>query len=215
MYDTYNEANQKLSGTIVLYKNLPVWITEAEGQDKNVQLYFKELRTSRGNKACIWDKDWEFRNLGPRIGYANFDLGKGSYKEALYIQRMGVRQAHNTQGLSSKNLKMPNFKGNSKLSLPMTVAKFSNLYDKSGFLDMLEQKYPSLAQVATRFLKDPEVTSMAFNRQFGVRSHPVGPYYLTYRGKDIGYSDDFYKWKVSDPFKYLSETLDYLNLKTA
>lgn len=215
MYDTKEEANQKLGSTIVLYKSTPVYITEADGKGKDLTLYFKNLRTNTGDKASIFDKNFNFRNLGEKLGYFNLDTGKGSYRESVYVQRAGVRQSHSTQGLSQKNLRFSKLRGNPVLSLGPAGCQFALAYTNPGFLDMLEEKYPDLKAVESSFNKKDGWVSMAFNPKYSIRSDSVGPFYIQYRGKDIGFSSDFYKWKIADQFKHLYEHLEYLNVRIA
>jgi hypothetical protein len=217
MYDTREEANQKLGSTVVLYKEAPVLIRESGGvsgsKGSKLTLHFKYIRNGSLDEAPILDKGWEFRNLGPRVGYLNVDLGNGSYKEATYITRMGVRASHNTQGLSQKNLKIPNLGGSKRLALGPTVLTFQGVVSTPFFADMLEQKYPTMKDISTQFDKSPWLISKAFNRQFAIRRADIGPFYLQYRGKDIGHSDDLERWKIAEQYRYLDETMEYANLK--
>lgn len=217
MYDTRDEANQKLSGTIVLFKNNPVLIRESGGSNgsngSKLTLLFKYLRDGKADEALIVDKGWEFRNLGPRIGYLNVDMGQGSYKEATYVTRMGVRASHNTQGLSQKNLKFNSLKGSKRLGLSPQPITFANVSTQPYFLDMLEQKYPTVKDISTQFSKTSWLVSKAFDRQFAIRRDDVGPFYLQYRGKDVAHSEDFEKWKVAPHYAYLQEQMEYSNLK--
>lgn len=219
MYDNRDEANQKLSNTIVLYKDNPVLIRESGGQSgakgSKLTLLFKYIRDGKTDEAPILDKGWEFRNLGPRVGYLNVDLGNGSYKESLYVTRMGVRASHNTQGLSHKNLKIPNLRGSKRLGLGPSPLNFNSVSMTPFFADMLEQKYPSVKDISTQFSKHSWLISRAFDRQFAIRRDDIGPFYLQYRGKDVAHSSDFEKWKVGDQYKYLQEQMEHINLKVA
>lgn len=216
MYDTRDEANQKLSSTVVLYKNLPVFIREVGGSNgPKLTLHFKYIRTGNLEEAYILDKNWEFRNLGPRVGYLNVDMGNGSYKEASYVTRMGVRASHNTQGLSQKNLKFVPLKGSKRLNLGPSGLVFTSVVNTAFFADMLEQKYPDVKAISNEFVKNPWLISKAFDRQFAIRQDDVGPFYLQYRGKDIGHTDDFSRWKIAPQYNYLQEQMEYINLKVA
>lgn len=78
---------------------------------------------------------------------------------------------------------------------------------------MFKLLYPNLQDIGVLFTKNNNVTSKAFTREFAVRKSDVGPMYLQYKGRDIGHSDDLYRWKIADQFKHLRETLDHINLK--
>ena len=217
MFDTREEANQKLSSTVVLFKNAPVFIREANGSNgskgSKLTLLFKYLRSGKLDEAPILDKGWEFRNLGPRIGYLNYDQGNGGLREASYVTRMGVRTSHNTQGLSQKNLKFTPLKGSKKLGLAGTALSFNSVNGSECFTNMLEQSYPTLKDIASEFSKSPWLISRAFDRQFAIRRDDVGPYYIQYRGKDIGHTTDLERFKIAEQYKYLQEQMEFNNLK--
>lgn len=213
MFDTSEEANQKLSKTIVFFDKRPTYILEASGNKKDVTLYHVPLKGKDSLKHCIWDKAWDLRRIGSRVGYANADIQ--TYKEAVFMTRMPVRQAHNTQGLSQRNINIPVLKGSSRLGLQPLSLQFQSVYNTGWFSDMLEDKYPGLENIGKMFSKDAWLRSVAFNREFAVRKGDVGPFYLEYKGKDIGYSDDIYRFKIADQFDYLCESLDNINVKVA
>lgn len=215
MYDTKEEFNQKLSGCVVLYKDKPVHIIEASGGQKKIGLHFKDLRLNKIDMAPADEKDWDFRTLGSRLGYTNVDLGKDSYQESLYLTRVAVRQCSNTQGLSYRNVKIPQLRGSVRLGLLRGPLGWGSLMDKPFFLDTLERKYPSLSAVSYNMRKNSRLCSQAFDPKFAVSRPDVGPFYLDYRGKNIGYSEDFDKWKVSKDFRHLYETLEHIHLKIA
>lgn len=211
MYDTNAEAKQKLASTIVLLEDTPVTVLDAKGDGDKLSLKYVRLRTGEEKWASIRDKGWEFRNLGSRLGYTNTDLS--NYKEALYLTRMPVRKS--IQGLSTYNVSIPNFKGSDKLGLPKTRCDWSVACSRqTWFLDTLEGKYPGIPELISEFTKNPLLTSRAFNRKLAIRKTKVGPFYLEYRGKDIGYTEDFDRWNISKDFEHLRESLeDVVKLK--
>lgn len=215
MYDSVDEANQKLRHTVCMYGKAPVYITQAGGTNSKITLALQYLRSGALDEKNLTDKSWEFRDLGSRVGYVNIVMGKGSYNEALYLTRMPIRQSHNTQGLSQKNLYIPGMKGSPNLGLPQQTVTFAQLYVTKPFHNMMEDAYPDLEDLSDLFSKESWLTSKAFHRQFAVRRGDVGPFYLQYRGRDIGHSDDLQRWKVAQQFKYLDETFSHLKLKVS
>lgn len=213
MYTTKEEAHQKLSGCVCLFNGMSVLIDTASGNKGKVTLSYRVTRTGETRSNLITEDGWEFRNLGPRIGYANLDFGTGSYKEAAYLTRAAVRQAHSTQGLSSKNVKIPKLRGSSKLGLAPLGISWTQVYLTPSFADMVEQKYPCLEEVKNGFKKEPWLVSSAFSRQFAINKPDVGPFYIEYRGKNIGYSEDLDKWRIDSEFDYLRETLEHIQLR--
>lgn len=218
MYDTKEEANQKLSNSIVLYDGKPVLIGEALGKGENLNLVFSDLRTGQLFQSPILDTKWEFRNLGERLGYYNVDNGVEGHKEACYVSRMAVRNTHSCQGLSSRNLSLTPLRGSSRLGLGKINVSYQYHYKTKGFLDMLEQIYPSYLDVTSEFSTDPWLISKAFHRQFAIRKgdrNDMVPWILEYKGKRVGYSKDLSSWNVSEDYDYIKESLEYLNLKVA
>jgi hypothetical protein len=214
VYDTREEAQQKLGSTVVLLDDTPVYVTDASDGGENLALHYIRLRSGKAGETRIRDKGWEFRNLGPHIGYANYSI-TGGHCEALYLSRMGVRASHNTQGISNKNLRIPPTKGSPKLGISGGNISFNSFYSKPEFLDMLEQKYPSFKDVSKHF-KSPNLISKAFNRQFAVkRPENYGDFLLQYRGRDIGKSSDLEKFRLLPEYSYLQETLEFLDMKVS
>ncbi len=213
MYDTQEEAIQKLSSCVVLFNDAPTLIQTAKGSGTKLKIYHNLLRTGEDRADYIMDKGFDFRSLGTRLGYTNYE--SASYKEALYLTRAHVRKSHSTQGLSQHNVRVPTLRGSEILGLPKQNITWSHIYNRPYTLDTLERKYPTVKEVESRMAKDQIVTSLAFNKQFAVRRTKVGPFYLEYRGKDIGYTDDFFRWKIGQDFSYLDETFEMLQLKVA
>lgn len=219
MYETQQEAHQKLSQTVVLFDGKPSFIREISGGGGDrIRLHYYFIRDKAERTNYIDEPQWDFRSLGSRLGYANMDLSLGysiptNYKEALYLRRAAVRHAHNTQGLSSKNLRFDSFRGAYRLGLPPREAEWHQVLLTKSFCDTLEGVYPTFDAVKDAFKNDSELTSLAFDRHFAIRRHDIGPYYLEYKGKDVGYTDDFRRWKIAPEFQYLTESLDYINFK--
>lgn len=210
MYETREEANQKLVQTVALYNNRPVYIQDSQGSKTKLKLLYQDLRSKQEGSALIWDQGWEFRNFGDRLGYTNAEnqTPSGTYKEAVYLSRVAVRKAHQTQGLSAQNLKIPKLRGCKRVGLPGVLLGWGSVYHREFFLNTLEKTYPTLPEVYSNFLSDNELVSKAFSRQLAIRRPHIGPFFLEYRGKDIGYTDDFGTWKISPDFSYLRESLE-------
>lgn len=221
MYDTYQEAQQKLSRCIVLFHGETTYIREAsEHSTGRVRLHHRFLRTNKDAANYIDEEGWDFRSLGKRLGYTNVQLTLGydpprEYKEAVYLRRVAVRQAHNTQGLSEKNVRWNDLRGSYKLDLRPREFEWASMIDKPWFCDTLEEKYPTFDDVRDRFKSDKTLISLAFDKKFALRRHDIGPFYLEYRGQDIGYTDDFSRWKIAEEYQYLTESLDTINFKYA
>jgi len=215
MYDTAEEFNQKLSGCVVLLGGVPVTIHDARGTKNKINIRYTNLRTGVEGEISAFDSGWDFRSLGSRLGYTNVDYGKGSYQEAIYLTRMAVRQSAATQGLSHRNVKVPILKGCPRLGIRETKVGWQQITSAKWLLDTLERKYPTFSEVTAEFSKNPELVSKAFNPKFAVNRPDVGPFFLEYRSKNIGYSDDFSRWKIAPEFEHLNETLEHINVRVA
>ena len=213
MYDTKEEAHQKLVACLCLFNGEPAYIENAHGNENNVVLEFWNTRSKITDMQPIKHDGWEFRELGPRVGYMNINRGEKSHKEAVYTVRSAVRIAHNTQCLSYKNMKLKTLRGAPHLGLEPFQLEWQAVVKSDWAADMVEGKYPTLQGVRETFMKDPFQTSMAFTRELAVFRHEIGPYYIEYKGKQIGYSDDMEDWKVGDKYKYLIESLEHNSLK--
>jgi len=218
MYDTREEATQKLASSIILFNDSPVYIQEATGRGSKIHLKYVHLRSGNERSNDLNEPGWNYRNLGDRLGYFNSDLtihGVGTYREACYSRRVAVRQSHSTQGLSHRNVRISDFRGSRKLALSRSGVGFQSVYNQPWFLDMLEKKYPSFSDVKSLFSSDKYTTSKAFSRQFAIYRPDDGPFSLEYRGYEIGKSDDLHRFKIHPDRNYLNETLEYLDIKVS
>jgi len=215
LYDTKDEAHQKLTSCLCLFNGESAYIENVHGSGKKIQLDFFHIRQKIQNTENINHNGWEFRELGNRIGYMNIDMGHESYKEAAYTVRSAVRIAHNTQCLSFKNMRIKPLRGAPHLGVNGFKIDWQSVVRTDYAADMIEGKYPCMKDIKDQFLKEPYQVSMAFTREFAVYRPEIGPFYLEYKGKQIGYSDDADQWKIGSKYLYLTESLDHNGLKVA
>jgi hypothetical protein len=218
VYDTHEEATQKLGSTIVLFQGKPTYVIGGTGSKAKVSLKHYLVREDKEMSNPITDTNWEFRNLGSRLGYMNtrYSMGKDNkehYKEALFVSRVAVRASHATQGLSSRNLKYGQLKGSSTIGVPPQYIEWDTLRSLPSFCDTLEGIFPAFSDITKQFSTDALASSLAFHKNFAIRKHDIGPFYLEYKGKDVGYTEDFNRWKFAEQYKYLQETLDDLKIQ--
>lgn len=212
MYKTKAEFDQKLSSCVVFFKKSPVLIIEAVGPDSDLKLKYKDLKTGRVEETPI-GVGWDFRTMGSRLGYTNVDLGPGSYQQSLYLTRVAVRNCSSTQGLSSRNVRIPMFKPSERLGYGVNKIGWGQMTESKFFYDTLERSYPSLQTVSNEMQKNEHLVSKAFDPKFAINRPDVGPFYLEYRGKNIGYSEDLEQFKVGKEFEHLYESLEHIKLK--
>ena len=211
MYETQEEAQQKLASCLVLLRGSPVFIEEAIQKSNGVYLRYTSIRDKIAGVENIKNNEWEFRNLGHLLGYMNYTYGTKNYQESTYVVRSAVRNAHNTQGLSYRNIRLSRLRGDEAGGLPSMRPEWMNLCKDPCVADMLEGSYPSVSSFENLF-ENPYVISIAFDRDFSIFRHKIGPFYLEYKGKEIGYSEDLSSWKIGKRYNHLRESLEHKNV---
>lgn len=211
MFDTPEDASQKLASTVILFKEEPIYILSVGGSPKKIVLNYWDLPMKPDSKAdqraiTIGEPGLDYRTLGMRLGYMNAEHEKG-HQQALYVSRMAVRKS--IQGLSKQNTFIPDFSKNEIAGLMPVKCLFDNCYAKPFFRDMLKGIYPDLKKVKDRMENDEKLMSMSFNRLFAVTRKNVGPFFLEYKGKDIAWSANLHKFMLAPTYKHLAETLEH------
>lgn len=208
-YESVNDANMRLSGTIVLYDGKPVFIREVgaigEGEGKNgdiYRVYINELPIKRGaqtERKFISSKKFD---LAPfPMGFMNTEAGK-----AVYLSRAPRRQQK--QGLSEATLSqyaVGDLTG-------ARVVRFADLTNSQPFVDCINGKYPSVAE-ATQLVKDG-ADSVAFSRCFAIARDSSLPelIYLYHKKDKVGFIMDG-KLKLSAKGRCLRESLNEVGVR--
>jgi hypothetical protein len=215
VFDTVTDANQKLVGTVILYNEAPIYVTKAvdhafEPGKVSVGLKYTHLVGGEEGLCKLTEPEVDFRSIHARLGYMNA-VSKVGHKQAIFVQRMAKRLS--VQGLASNNLKFQQFDGTP--SLEQYQSKFDEHYKQKYFSDMLKGTYPSKAEAADLLLKDKDRVSVAFNRYFALLRKNVGPYFLEYKGREVGWSTNLKKYNLSGAYEHLGETLEYYEIDYA
>jgi len=206
MFTNVQEASQKLANTVVLFQNKPFLVTDIGGLP-NATPVVSGFPLPSGDPLIlpITDTQWEFKNLGSRLGYINVEYKE--YRQSVWSRRVPIRKAAQTQGLSAANVKISRLYANPTMGLQGTALMFQTLIRIDGFKRAFLRDYPSLEQAAKVIDRNPEVTSMAFDRLLSIRRSNLGLFYLCYKGQDIGYTEDVHTFRVAKQFRYLDELL--------
>lgn len=208
MYETQQEANQKLQTCIVSYDGSPFYVSEAEGSGPGLRLYGMLCTVDKTQSPTvqysITDPKWEFKNLGGRLGYVNID--GWDYKSASYVRRVPVRAAQRTQGLSRSNVKISRLPPCAMLGLTGMSLTWDKINKQAGFFDTWAGTFPDIRAVRTQ-MKRHDVTMRALGRFLAVQRSPLDLFYLLYKGEPIGRSEDLEVFKVPKQFRYLDELL--------
>lgn len=216
MFDTQEEAQQKIVETVILHKGLPIWVQSAKSSGRGkITVYYIYIDdpSSETRSGDISDPDFDFRSIGERLGYLN--INEGMFKEAVYLRRTPVRRSHQTQGLSRHNLYIPETRGSSNLGIPRQRWAFNQVYRMNTFAHMFKNEYPTLKQLRLAFAKEGNRVSAAFHQRLAISKSPTGLFNLEYKSQDIGYSEDLEKFKLGPEFGHLRESLDEAGLRVA
>lgn len=212
MFDTGKDAYQKLGHTVILLNETPIYVVACEdGPKSTVLIKYHQMPNPAASPevlVCKLDEDHvDFRTLGSRLGYMNIAAPKGD-QQSVFVSRIAKRQS--VQGINQSNLNFTYFiDPGSGTKLEVSWLK---VFKTEAFADMLKGKYPTRAKAAKAVMDDGDVTSMAFARWFAFKKKKVGPAYLEYKGKEIGWSSDLKKINLSKAYTHLQETLEYYDI---
>lgn len=209
MFSSIDDALQKAGNCVISYKNKPVIVSNC-GCKNSETFTFKfslDFITREGSYIEVpWnDKDIDFKYLGERIGYLNSKVD--GRPAAAYIARAPVRKS--ILGLRYDNviIQPVSIEPNSDFPSGSRKFKLDHLLDRN-FVDMWDEIYPTFKVIKNR-LESPGILSIAFNRKFAINKKRVGPFFLEYRGRDIGWSDDIEKFTLDKNCRHLAETLEF------
>lgn len=207
MYDTREEAQQKLSGSTVLFDGLPVHVLDARGSKNKVQLDFHRLPLpSTGvsgpqDSVNINDPRWDFRTLGTKIGYVDVEKSPFDGKqEAVFVTRIPTRNSR--QGLDHRTTRVWQF------PLQEHSWNWEQLICFEGLVRSIQNKYVTTQQAVQHLYKYPDtVKSVAVGRKLLMTFDKINPPNLVYRHEKIGYSEDGVTFKLAPHKVHLKEEL--------
>lgn len=203
-YNSAEDANLRLRGTIVLYRNKPVRVFEVlANSSSEVVLKINDCLSGKNLHIILTDPDLDIRSISSMLGYMNYNCAMpgitGLHKEAVYVQRSPSRISQ--QGLCQRNTRIP-------VVIPFDMSKFRHtpaletVSVQPYFYDMITGNYPSFNQ-ALDSLSDTQVKSVAFSRNFAI----IRTGEVMYRNIYIADIDGT-SIKLSKKFKYLAETVE-------
>jgi len=210
-YRTPEETNDRISQTVVMFGNDPVYVVQAladRGPDNRVYtavMYVLlpakiDIDSIRGIgpgilKASILDERWRCHDFN--IGYVN----QPDILDAAYMTRIPIRRYK--QGLNAANLN-----GIARLG------NFQKLVANQSFVDMLRGNYPNYAVVHKKVSKaNAEHAQMAFARRWSLEHTDLEVYWLRYRGQRVASSQDGWTFHLPKKFLYLKELILKLDLE--
>jgi hypothetical protein len=210
MFDTWQDAQQKLSGTVIFINKQPVYVRSVEPQGRSAVIQYSLWANIGGMEVLnmdLYSPEVDYKSMAQRLGYANV-VGPGDRKKAaIFLTRIPTR--HSIQGLNDSNVRV------TSVNSPTYLPRFNALLGTAWLGDMFQGKYPTFAEVCEDLREDRLCHARAFDPDFCIRKSTVGVSYLSYQDKDVGYSTNLKSFILGDQYKHLEETLEWKGLKIA
>lgn len=214
MYDTVEEARQKLESSVVLYDSVPVYIQSCSGKKNEVNLTFINLPVTGKDQEktirSITDPRWDFRSIGTRLGYTPVKSPVNNSWETVFVSRVPIR--HSRQGLDNSTVSVIQFDTGSGYGY-----SWNDVLMSGGLIRTIKGDYPSTESAFDKITKDPELfKSIPVHRKLALFYDKVNPPNLLYRNDRIGYTEDGRIFKLAKHKNFLREELtDVIGLKIA
>lgn len=217
MYDTIEEARQKLEGCVVIFDNTPVRIVKIGGKDSKILLYYTPLPLIQGafddsslKKEYMESPLWDFRNLGSRLGYVAMTNPVTGYSDTVFVSRGPFR--HSIQGLAERTVFIKHH-GLHQYSWPCS---WINIIMSPSIINTMQSKYPPSPEVFQSLVKEGKVSAGPISRKLALFFDRVNPPNLVYRNEKVGYTEDGLTFRLASHKSYLKEELqDCEGLKIA
>lgn len=185
------QAKQKLAGTVIMYKDKPVYIGDVKQGGGGVVLLAYNL-PGYDKEVLLKIDDNNLDGLNFKLGYVNY---KGT---ATYLTRVPRRQY--SQGLRSEN---------TSNSLGYN---FEQMTRDPSFSENLSGKYPSFEE-CVKAVESGKNRSQAFHRRFAIsKDSELGFYQLEYKSQRIAYGDPE-NFVLPSHMQYLSEVIRSAGVK--
>lgn len=198
MYDSVEEAINRLCNTVVAYDSKPVFIVDVSF-DGAIKVYYKALPSYRmpnhHDGISLDDPLLNFRKF--KLGYMNCK------KNCFYVYRIPIRKYQ--QGLNKQNTLIENLRDADELdNFDYNLNTFNNVIRFAGFAKMFEGNYPSIKQTLDLLDVDRNKKSVAFSRNFALFKDKTGVLFLQHRNERVGHlNTDSGKVSLGPNYKYL------------
>lgn len=216
-FDSLADAQQKLDGSVILYRKEPHCVVAIEGTFPELWLHLNQLPSTRPFaltddtlSVSISHKSLDWMSIASLLGYCTHF--KGVNIKALRPVRIPRRIS--TQGLHSRNVQVYD-----TLNLqPSTTTGFKEIViqknkKNNGLVQPICSVYPTLQDCMTVLedgkKKTEEAVSSALTRDCAVEYPIVGPPILIYKGTKVGWTPDGVVFMIPPRYHYLEETLTW------
>lgn len=207
-YETLEEADRRLRGTVVLYDDAPVYISSVEAapresKDEIFRVYAVPL--PRDPTRDIHDSSYRKFISSGKFDFAPFKMGFMNSKHgSFFLQRLPVRQGYK-QGLANGSLTLERIGPPDKRAY---TPAFADLLADPAFADMILNKYPDFKQVMET-LRAKVKPCEAATRCFAVSHEPDIDLSIAYhKTKRVGIITDDNRLRLSKQFHFLKEEME-------
>lgn len=197
-YDSVEDGNRRLRGSVVIYKDDPVIISQIVGLNTDQHANFYRIPTK--NPVVEIDifnaRNFRIRDL-PTLGYV--DWKKHSY----YVSRVSSRQ--NVQGISRHNtLIQTNPDGG--------TPTLDHLIQTKSFVDMLTGRYDRFQNVFDELVASEDPIKKSFGKTFALSVDDMETIDLEYRGMKVARVNNPKRngprFSLPNKFAFLKEELE-------
>jgi hypothetical protein len=232
-FESIDETQMRLEGTIVRYDGVPVYVNQVSGHDDgNARVHLKALPITDGQDLYRdEDSGGSFRPLprrsssaeapppppaeptpqrtirkvinSPKLDMEPLELGYFNTPNGVYHASRMPTRKYK-QGLSSQNCLISSTDPNVG-----SRYSFSHVTQMQGFFDMLVGNYSSLRGALQQLQTNPGLNCVAVHYEYYIRRHPLGLYFLHNSQTEIGVCTDA-DWsglRIAKDYKYLREVL--------
>lgn len=198
-----DQARERLTGTVVLYDNLPVYINDIENGENfedgvpraNIN-FCSDKDGKRQRKRLDSPKFDKFRSL-PALGWVNTPK-----YGAVFLSRRATRSR--LHGLSGANVVGSFFYGMPEYCTGTFERAWEYLYNTEAFTKSCADEYPTLTDI---LLNVQENSALAFSRKFAVYRDTLGLRWLYRETERIGIFTNANSLNLIEKFKYYREEI--------
>lgn len=196
MYDTDQEANQKLAQSVILYDGRPVFIQQCI--NLNLLGWFLPLKGEVNFTANlpIQDPKWRFSRI--RLGYVNMA------DRSVFLARQPIRRSR--QGICRDNL--ISCETVEKGFTNVTPDQFSRLIRIPEFVNTLKGTFPAFQECFEGVVRGGGRVSMAFSRGFCIERDDFDLAFIRHNAQRVAVSYDKSRtFNLPREFLHLRESL--------
>lgn len=216
MYDTADEAKQKLQGSVVLFDGKPVDIVQAEGKKNKISLIYRKIpiQGEESESESIDDPRWDFKSAGTKLGYTIVQNPVTKAWSSVFTSRIPIRSSR--QGLDNKTVMIQGIQLERERS-GYSYSWGDLITRNDGLVRTIRGQFLGPKGAFDRVMKEyEEFLAIPIHRKIVLAYDCISPPYIIYRNEKVGYTEDGLTFKLAKHKEYLREELvDMVGLKVA